>query len=222
MRLIKIIPGEYYHVFLRGNNKQIIFHDTQDYVRFLFLILYTQSANSFSGNVSYYTRRYTKHRVFGITEETLSKITGGREVILANFALMSNHFHLTVHEKDSGGIARYMQRILNAYTKYYNTRYDKKGHLFEGPYQYRHVENDNKLAFLSAYIHRNPRELRGWRGREHTYPWSSFQDYAINNRWGKLLDHDYITRRFDNKKDYREFVNKSGAKAHLGEDLLLD
>ena len=127
MRLIKIIPGEYYHVFLRGNNKQIIFHDTQDYVRFLFLILYTQSANSFSGNVSYYTRRYTKHRVFGITEETLSKITGGREVILANFALMSNHFHLTVHEKDSGGIARYMQRILNAYTKYYNTRYDKKG-----------------------------------------------------------------------------------------------
>lgn len=43
MRIVKIAPGEYYHICNRAVNKQTIFHDTRDYFRFLFLILYFQS-----------------------------------------------------------------------------------------------------------------------------------------------------------------------------------
>jgi len=110
-----------------------------------------------------------------------------------------------------------MQKVLNAYTKYYNTRHGTSGHLFEGPYNYRHVKDDEQLAFLSAYIHRNPRELKECAGKEHEYKWSSFQDYIGKNRWGELLSNEVIMQKFESKKDYKKFVAKSGAKAQLGE-----
>ena len=47
MRKIAIVPGEYYHVFNRGNNKQDIFYDQKDWARLLFLILYFQSPLNF-------------------------------------------------------------------------------------------------------------------------------------------------------------------------------
>lgn len=43
MRKTPIAKGEYYHIFNRGNNKQTIFLDKRDKVRFLFLIIYFQS-----------------------------------------------------------------------------------------------------------------------------------------------------------------------------------
>ena len=62
-----------------------------------------------------------------------------------------------------------MQRILNAYTKYFNAKYKKTGHLFQGPFKAVHIERNEQLLHLSAYIHRNPREIKGWKNREHLY-----------------------------------------------------
>ncbi len=221
MRIVKIIKGEYYHIYLRGNNKQIIFNDDKDRIRFLFLILHLQSPFIFT-NVGRNVSSYTESSAFSIRGRTLKKILNERFVELVNFSIMPNHFHLTVHNKKMNGITQYMQKVLTAYTKYYNTRYEKTGHLFEGPYQYRHIKNENRLAFVSAYIHRNPRELKKWMGKEHKYLWSSFQDYIGENRWGELLQNKIIMKKFDSGKGYKEFVAKSGAKAHLGENFLID
>jgi len=221
MRIIKIVKDEYYHIYLRGNNRQNIFHDNKDRERFLFLILYLQSEYSFSGNTSHYTIPYTQSSAFGIGDKVLKEILKSRFIELVNFSLMPNHFHLSVYNKREGGIPRYMQKVLTAYTKYYNTKYKTTGHLFEGPYQYRHIKDDEQLTFVSAYIHRNAREIRKWYGKEHTYPWSSFQDYIGENRWGELLQNDIIMQKFENKKDYKKFVAKSGAKAYLGENMFI-
>jgi len=219
MRIEKIVIGSYYHIFLRGNNKRDIFHDDKDYIRFIFLLLFSQSPLCIArGNVGHYVSQYTRHSVFSIRKKTVEDLVKNRYVELVNFTLMPNHFHLTVYEKDENGIARYMQKILNAYTKYYNARYDTTGHLFAGPYQYRRVKDDNHLSYLSAYIHYNQRGIREWRNKEHLYPWSSFQDYAVKSRWGDILQNKIIMQKFSNKKDYKEFVIKSGAKAHLGAD----
>ena len=210
-RSIPIAPGEHYHIFNRGNNKQNIFKDDRDRIRFLFLLLYFQSPILFT-NISRPTNNYVKHRVFNILEDQTKKVVKNRFVELVNFALMPNHFHLTVYELKEGGIAQYMQRTLNAYTKYFNTRHQQSGHLFQGPYKAIHIRNERQLLYLSAYIHRNPRELQNWKNKEHRYPWSSLQDYCKENRWGRLLAYKFIIEQFSNKKDYRKFVEKSGAK----------
>ena len=216
MRNIKIAHGEYYHILNRGMSKQLIFHDNVDRIRFLFLILYFQSPIILQ-NIGRPVRSFVKHSVFNI-EEMKKGIVKSRFVELVSFCLMPNHFHLIVKEIEENGIARYMQRILNSYTKYYNTKYKKSGHLFQGPYKAVHIEDNNQLLYLSAYIHRNPRELKEWLNKESNYLWSSFQDSISKNRFGKLLVLDIINGQFKNKKEYNEFVKTSSAKL-LKEEL---
>lgn len=215
MRNIKIAPGEYYHIFNRGMSKQLIFHDDRDRRRFLFLILYFQSPTVFQ-KISRSIKLFVQHSVLDIdiTKEIVKK----RFVELNSFCLMPNHFHLIVKEVEENGIARYMQRVLNSYTKYYNTKYDKSGHLFQGPYKAVHIKNNNQLLYLSCYIHRNPRELKEWFNKESDYQWSSYQDCVNKNRFEELLVLDIINGQFKNKKEYDEFVKTSPAKL-LKEEL---
>ena len=217
MRNIRIAPGEYYHICNRGVNKQVIFHDLADHARFLFLILYLQSPIVFS-NMSRQTNWFVKHRVFNIRMESQKKVVEKRTVELIAFCLMPNHFHLMVKEVEESGIASYMQRILNSYTKYYNTKYQKSGHLFQGPYKAVHVETNGQLVYLSTYIHRNRRELAGWKNKEDQYVWSSYQDFTKNNRWNELIKPNIVSEQFKKTNDYQSFVESSTAKL-LEEEL---
>ena len=207
-----LAPGEYYHICNRGVNKQTIFHDTRDYIRFLFLIIYFQSPEILQ-NISRYVDSFVKHRMFNIN---VDKIINKRTVELVAFCIMPNHFHLILKEVEEGGISSYMQRVLNAYGKYYNTKYERSGHVFQGPYRLVHIEDDRQMRHVSAYIHRNPREIKSWFKKEHTYPWSSYQDFTGTNRWGELLVPD-IAMGESSQKQYEEFVRTSPSKVLEGE-----
>ncbi len=209
MRLVRGVPGEYYHVFNRAVNKQVIFHDVNDHFRFLFLILYFQSPIIFR-QLGRRVKEFVQSQALDSVEE--DEIIKKRRVELEAFCVMSNHFHLIVKESDEGGIAAYMQRILTSYSKYYNTKYDKSGHVFQGPYQIVHVSNNRQLLHLSAYIHRNPREISKWFKKEDQYPWSSYQDFIVENRWRNLLVPDIIVGQFKNKYQYQNFVKTSPVK----------
>ena len=151
MKKIKTIKGEYYHILNRGNNKQPIFKDDRDRIRFLFLILYFQSPAIFYNlgrQVSYYVR----HQMFNISEETIKKIIDTRYVEIVSFTLMPNHFHLIIHELEEGGISRFMQRTLNSHAKYFNAINKTSGHLFQGPFKVIHIKDDNQLLYLSVSI----------------------------------------------------------------------
>ena len=159
MRKVIISPGEYYHIFNRGNDKQNIFRDDRDRIRFLFLLLYLQGKDSFP-NAGRTVTHFVRHRVFNIRLGLIKKVVDEKHVELVAFTFMPNHFHILVGEKNEGGIARYMQRVLNAYTKYFNTRYQRSGHLMQGPYRAVHLKDNDQLLYTSAYIHRNCRTIK--------------------------------------------------------------
>jgi len=207
-----LAPGEYYHICNRGVNKQVIFHDIGDYYRFLFLIIYFQSSTTFP-QLNRLVKEFVQHPMLDIGEDVIKK----RTVELVAFCIMPNHFHLILKEVEEGGISSYMQRVLNAYGKYYNTKYERSGHVFQGPYRLVHIEDDRQMRHTSAYIHRNPREIKNWFKKEHLYPWSSYQDFIGKNRWGKLLVPD-IAMGESSQKQYEEFVRTSPAKV-LEEEL---
>lgn len=211
MRKVKFATNEYYHIYNRGNDKKLIFLDDNDYARFLFLTLYFQGDYPFY-NIGRYVLHLVKHRVFNMEEKMLCKILEKRIVELVEFSLMPTHFHFLLHECVDTGISRYMQRVLNAYTKYFNAKYNRSGHLFQGPFNAVYVETNEQLLHLSAYIHRNPRELEEWKGKEHIYFWSSYQDYVGRNRWRELLKCEKILVQFKDLKEYQNFVDSSGVK----------
>lgn len=214
MRAIKIIQGEYYHILNRGNNKQNIFRDKRDWIRFLFLIVYFQSPVTFY-SIARQINYFSKHQMFNISADVNKNIIERRYIELVGFTLMPNHFHLILRESKEGGISQYMQRVLNAYTKYYNAKYKTSGHLFQGPFKLIHIKDDPQLLYLSAYIHCNIRGVKKWVKKEHLFPYSSFQDYIGENRWGELLKPDIIIDQLPDSKKYKSFVQKSGAKEVL-------
>ena len=226
MKRFGFAPNEHYHVLNRGNNKQIIFLNDKDKIRFLYLILLFQSPVLIKNikEIIDSSPYPLQHPMLQGGDDITNDIVSTRYVELECFILMPNHFHLLVHEIKEGGVARYMQRVLNAYTKYFNTRYERSGHLLQGPYKAVHIKNNNQLLYLSTYIHRNSRELLRWRGKESSYPWSSYPDFIGNNRWNKLLKHDLITGQFNNEEDYRRFTDESTAKIskHIKSELLID
>ena len=184
-----------------------------DRKRFLFSLMYYQSPLLIP-QAQRFVQKYTSSAGFPVPEELLSTVLEKRTVELSCFCLMPNHFHLLVKEVIEGGVSAYMQRVQLAHTKYMNTKYKTAGHLFESRYKAVHVKDNNQLLYLSAYIHRNPRELKAWRGKEFQYPWSSLQDLTEANRWGGLLEADIIAEQFaaEPNSNYADFVRTSTAK----------
>lgn len=207
-RIVPIAQNEYYHIYNRGNNKQDIFRDNKDRIRFLCLILYFQSPLTFS-NLTRFSLVFmnVQHPMLNKENRFVDEVVRNRFVELTAFCLMSNHFHILVYGKKENGIPLYMQRVLNAYTKYFNKKYNRSGHLFQGPYQAVHQKTEEQLFYTTAYMHRNCSEVKGWAGKEHRYPWSSYQDYVSNNRWGDLLKNDIINSRFIKDGEYKEYVD---------------
>jgi len=211
LRNIEFAPDEHYHLCIRGNNKQDIFRDDNDRARMLFLITHLQSPESVS-KIGRIVQEYRKTREWDVDPELVSRILKTRYVALEALSFMTNHVHLGVCEREEQGIIRYMHRVLDAYAKYFNTKYETVGHLFQGPYRAVHIEDNDQLLYASTYIHRNPRELPGIAGKEHEYEWSSYQDYIGPNRFGGLLDTSPVLEQFDTPEEYRAFVDSSIAK----------
>jgi len=213
IRKFKFTQNNYYHICNRSNDEASIFIDESDYSRFLFFILVYQ-APIFFYNIGRQSSYFLKHSRFNISEEMVHQITAKRITELNSFTIMPNHFHLLVREKtnNSNGISRYLQRIQTGYAKYFNTKYKKRGHLFQSAFRAIPVETDEQLLYLSAYIHRNPRELKEWKNKESEYPWSSYQDFARNNRWEELLKPDIVLNQFSDNNSYYKFIETSTAK----------
>lgn len=214
MRIQKFAEGEYYHILARGVNKQQIFFDQRDYVRFLLYILFFQSSRTVY-NIGDRVTDFLKNSNFGLTPQVIAEILSKRYVALIAFSLMPNHFHLILKEVKKGGISRMMQRSLDGFTRYTHTKYKKSGHVFEGPFRAVHIKDNTQVLYLSTYIHKNPKELNAWRSKWERYPWSSYQDFIGKNRWGKFLKPSLILSQFSSPNEYARFVKQSIAKEAL-------
>ena len=205
MRTDPIIKNSYYHIYNRGNQTQQLFFDQSDYIRFLFGILFCQSDISLS-HPSRQVGYFLKKKSFQVDADTIDAILNNRRVELINFCVMPNHFHLLVRNVTETGIPTYLHKVSNAYAKYFNTKYDRSGHVFQGTYKANSLMNENDVMRLSAYIHNNPKELNY---KLEEYAWSSLIDFK-QNRWGNLLERGIVRERFKSFKDYLSYIQTNG------------
>lgn len=175
--------------------------------------------NSHTDNISRLVKN-VQHLELNIEE--LRTALSDRNVELVCFCLMPNHYHLILKEIKEGGISNFGQRLGNSYTKYFNTKYSRTGHLFGGIFQAVHITKDTYLKYLSSYIHNNPRELNLRQESDYEYEWSSFTDYLKLNRWGKFLKPEIIIDQFKNKDVYFSFVKENIKKNKKFNSLYID
>ncbi len=91
------------------------------------------------------------------------------------YVLMSNHVHMLL---ETGGmpLSRIMQGLQLRYTGYFNRKYNKVGHLFQGRYKAILCDRDAYLLELVRYLHLNPQRMRSPM-QAATYRWSSHGAY---------------------------------------------
>ena len=135
------------------------------------------------------------------------------------YCLMSNHFHLALERREEK-VGRIMQRVLTGYSQYYNRKYRKVGHVFQGRHKAILCEADKYLGELVRYIHLNPVRAKMVRKAER-YPWSSQRAYLGMER-SELVDVDPVLRLFGTRKqkareNFADFVADGSRLGHQDE-----
>ena len=209
-----IAENEYYHIYNRGTDKRTIFLNESDYNRFTRL-LYV--CNGDSGIVM----RELSNLNFS---QLVSRFSPRKPLVsIGAYCLMPNHFHLLVREIRPNGTSQFMEKILTAYSMYFNKKNKRTGALFEGRFKSSRVETDNYLQYLFAYIHLNPVKLinskwkeQGIKNMEKTrdflkhYRYSSYLDFIGENRPEMAIleqSHEMFPEYFENFTEFDEFID---------------
>jgi REP element-mobilizing transposase RayT len=126
------------------------------------------------------------------------------------YALMRNHVHLLL-EVEATPLSKIMQALQFRYTRYFNTRYGKVGHLFQGRYKAILCDKDAYLLELVRYIHLNPIRSNLVRDLER-YRWVSHQSY-LGRKKDDLIDEDLVLSQFGRTKlvarrRYNDFIRE--------------
>ena len=205
--------GCYYHVFNRGVEKRRIYLDDSYYQRFIKTLDYYQRAQAI--RLSFHLNE---------TEPSESEKDGKRLVSVLCYCLMPNHYHLVLKQLEDGGITKFMNDIANSYTRYFNTRLKRSGHLFQGGFKSKLIDSQESFLQVSRYIHLNPYDLHpeGARMFIKNYPYSSYRIFlGLAQKYGPCL-HEDIKGFINSEKEYREFVeSKIGLKSETGIESLV-
>jgi len=178
-----ICPDNICHIYNRGVEKRTIFCTEEDYNYFLERIIFYR------------------------------EITG---VKLLGYSIMPNHYHFILKEPTlrvehpKGGyrlninhfvgssISKFMGLLANSYTKYFNSKHDHSGRIFQGPFKYKIINSDNYLRKIISYVNLNPlkhkivKNIKDWLYTSH--------HECMDKKNLRLIDGEFLID-FDEYKD---------------------
>ena len=182
----------YYHIFNRGVEKRKIFLDDQDYKMFsYYLFVYLKPLDEI---LLAYPRLPIRLQAKNLSDE----------IDLISYCLMPNHFHLLLKQRTKNGFSKFIKQITNAYTEYFNKKYERTGSLMQGTFKSVKVNTDQQLIHLSRYIHLNP-IVDNVVDELTAYPWSSYKD-IISSKPKSLCKIEITLNLSGSAGNYEKFV----------------
>ncbi len=142
--LVPLDAGKFYHIYNRGNNRENIFAEEENYL--YFLKLYQQHVSSAADTFAYCLLRNHFHFLVRIKPDLTSLVRRPAQAF-------SNFF--------------------NAYARAFNKWYERTGALFERPFKRIEIKSTTHLLHLVAYIHQNPQK-HGFVDNFREWPYSSY------------------------------------------------
>lgn len=127
---------------------------------------------------------------------------GHRMSKLVNFVaycLNPNHYHFILEPVENNGIEKFMQRLGNGYTKYFNNKNNRSGSLFQGNFKSIHIASNEYLLRVSAYVNLNNKV----HSLGHLMSKSSWDEYISG--LGNFCKKDIVLEQFNNRNEYKKF-----------------
>jgi len=223
----QFIDDEFYHIFNRGVDKRQIFSSAKDYDRFL---LSMKLMNDDNDGLMIEWRDFKKSN----PEKTLDDFLKGtfrkkeREplVNILAYCLNPNHYHFILKQVKEKGIERFLHKLGTGYTKYYNKKNKRAGTLFQGVFKSVHVDSNEYLLYLSAYVNKN-NFIHGYaKNKDDIRPYSSLHHYFGTKKDMLIKNDKMILGQFLNKAEFKNFTitnalylkNKKEDQKYLLED----
>ncbi len=151
-----LLDNACYHIITRGNQKQAVFLNTEDYEVYIDRL-----------------RLYKKRHPF----------------LLYGYCLMPNHIHIVGMPEEKKLLSKFMQGVSRSYTAFFNRKYEKVGHLWQGRYKSKVIAKDGYLIDCIQYIEHNPVRANIAKAAGD-YPWSSYQERVLGTAKGKKILND--------------------------------
>ncbi len=194
----KFASGNIFHIYNRGNNKEKVFFDDQDYRAFLFRLGLCFGFNEEELNKGKLTAMpYSRIRITGTDKNNYK---------LHSFCLMPNHFHLLIEQIGDVPISKLISKVCTSYAKYINKKYKRVGHIFQDCFKAVPTENNFQLMWTSSYIHMNPVK-DGIVKNPSEYLWSSYNDFA-GDRNLLIINKELLIETFGNQENFiKETLN---------------
>ncbi len=191
--------GEFYHVYNRGVDKRNIFIDRADVQRF------------FKGMLEFNTAlpigSLYEHSFQQLGGET-AKSEKEKLVNIIAYRLNPNHFHFILEQVVEGGVSEFMKRI-GGYTWYFNNKHKRSGALFQGVFKDIHIDSNEYLLHLSAYVNLNDRvhQLGGETAKlvEGMSSWSEYTEKGVEG----ICEKEIVLGQFKNAVEYKKFALSS-------------
>lgn len=174
------VEHSYYHVYVRGNNKQKIFIDEEDYAYFTKLLARYLSAD----------------QQFNRLGVPYAHLYGKLELLC--YCLMSNHFHLLFYQVSERAMSTLMRGIMTSYSMYFNSKYQRKGPLYESRYKAASIDNQSYLDHISRYIHLN---RKNWQDTKY-----SSIEYYLSPKRAEWIKPERILQLFSSRQDYKNYL----------------
>ena len=172
----------FFHVYNRGNAKDNIFVNEEDYAFFLLRL-----------KQNLFPKENDNPRIKPLPVNSFS---------LISYCLMPNHFHLLIKQNSDIPISKLISKLCTSYSMFFNKKYARVGHVFQDQFKQVHVDDNKYLVWLTAYIHQNPKTA-GIIADSTKYKWSSFADY-LGKDSRITCDKKIILEQYNSTQDFRE------------------
>ena len=148
--------------------------------------------------------------------ELLGKCVALFDWIVTTYVLMTNHFHF-VTQLTCRSLSRGMQWLDTEYPRYFNRRYGRVGHLYQGRFSAPLVEEETYGLEVLRYDALNPVRA-GLAARPEDYVWSSHRALLGLAEPPKWLAVDDVLIQFAPRRDLARANYKSFVDAAIGLD----
>jgi REP element-mobilizing transposase RayT len=147
----------------------------------------------------------------------LEKLTEYRrkyDVTIYAYCLMPNHVHLLL-ECGKTPLGKFMQGLQQSYTQYYNRKYKKVGHLFQGRYKAILCQRDVYLMELIRYIHLNPvRSKLAKRPQDYRY---SGDPVYRSGKATAIVEPRAVLKMIGGRSGYKRYIQEGHDDGHREE-----
>jgi putative transposase len=184
------LPNQYYHFYNRGNNRQIVFFERDNYVYFLKGIKRYLSRKV---EIIAYCLMPTHYHILGMIPEKTSEVFKTSEVSHA------------------------MMQLGVSYTKAINKRFNRVGALFQGQFQGKPIKTYMHLLTLCAYIHANPVK-DGLAPSPEMWHFSNYLEW-VGMREGTLVNREFIGENFGTSEEYKVFLKEYIQSRRMNDDF---